>query len=303
MTSQPATSSQEEHTTSRIESHPLFDALPKEGFFESAKPYFRQITQQITAATINVGEDDHKTDCIVVYQAYNSTIANHAVKNQTFEHCSLFDMHRMTWIKPNYCWMMYRSEFATAHNQTNILALYIDRDYFETVILKNAICTMYYPELASYYGNEENWKKQAMKKKMKAHTQINKKKKKQQQELDDGTIISQESTEEIPSEEDSSSSDYFIRCQWDPYHTPAFGNLNGGLTRAIQLGLKGQIVEDMLRKGMVKRFEDITDYAQEQYAKWKECGEMIIPVERLFDISCEETKKRLGIVATISQDD
>ena len=45
--------------------------------------------------------------CIRVYQAYNPLIAKEAVLLQTFG--KNFNVNRMTWIKPSFLWMMYRS--------------------------------------------------------------------------------------------------------------------------------------------------------------------------------------------------
>lgn len=43
-----------------------------------------------------------------VYQAYSDPIADGALARQTFLSPS-FSMTRMTWIKPSFLWMMYRS--------------------------------------------------------------------------------------------------------------------------------------------------------------------------------------------------
>ncbi|WP_325082385.1 DUF4291 family protein [Klebsiella aerogenes] len=45
---------------------------------------------------------------IRVYQAYSDEIANSAIKNNTFV-SPPFSLTRMTWIKPSFLWMMYRS--------------------------------------------------------------------------------------------------------------------------------------------------------------------------------------------------
>ena len=152
-----------------------FDQLPKESFENSTRHYFKSpltfsstqpssadesstlgimITQQVTGSIITIDDEE----CIVFYQAYNSGIADWVVKNQTFDECPNFDKKRMSWIKPNYLWMMYRSEYATAKNQTNILALFITRKSFEEELLKHAVCAMYYPELEGYYKSQKEWK-------------------------------------------------------------------------------------------------------------------------------------------------
>ena len=48
----------------------------------------------------------YNDETIRVYQAYNKTIAEEAVKNGTFG--SHFSLNRITWIKPSFLWMMYR---------------------------------------------------------------------------------------------------------------------------------------------------------------------------------------------------
>jgi hypothetical protein len=40
----------------------------------------------------------------------------------------------MTWIKTNFLWMMFRSKWATSHNQTRILAVWLKREAFERYI-------------------------------------------------------------------------------------------------------------------------------------------------------------------------
>ena len=47
-------------------------------------------------------------DNIIVYQAFNPAIANYAVKHQKFGG-SAYSFTRMSWIKPNFLWMMYRA--------------------------------------------------------------------------------------------------------------------------------------------------------------------------------------------------
>jgi len=58
-------------------------------------------------------------ETFTVYQAFSKDIANAAVKDQTFSP-PLFKIDRMTWIKPSFLWMMYRSGWASKENQDNI---------------------------------------------------------------------------------------------------------------------------------------------------------------------------------------
>lgn len=90
--------------------------------------------------------------CIRVYQAYNPTIAKEAIALQTFG--DNFNLNRMTWIKPSFLWLMYRSNWGTKKNQECILAIDIYRSKFNE-ILKKAVLTS--PDSAGYTGAE--WEK------------------------------------------------------------------------------------------------------------------------------------------------
>jgi hypothetical protein len=96
---------------------------------------------------------DKKT--ITVYQAYNKIIAESAVKNQTFV-SPPFKMDRMTWIKPSFLWMMYRSGWGTKPNQEHILAIKISREGFEWA-LQNACLSHFDPDV---HESEKAWKEQ-----------------------------------------------------------------------------------------------------------------------------------------------
>ncbi|KAM0229543.1 hypothetical protein ACHAPO_009960 [Fusarium lateritium] len=61
---------------------------------------------------------------ITVYQAYKESIANAAVENQKLNASPDFKPGRMTWIKPSWAWMMYRSGYSFKDpGQSRILAL------------------------------------------------------------------------------------------------------------------------------------------------------------------------------------
>ena len=80
---------------------------------------------------------------IIVYQAFNANIAAAAVISQNFnsKEClkSGYSLSRMSWIKTNFLWMMYRSGWATKHNQEKILAIRIKRDGFEEILSKSIL--------------------------------------------------------------------------------------------------------------------------------------------------------------------
>lgn len=90
--------------------------------------------------------------CIRVYQAYNPVIAKEAVALQTFG--DNFNLNRMTWIKPSFLWMMYRSSWGTKKNQECILALDIYREQFHDLLSKAVLTS---PDAVVYEGVQ--WEK------------------------------------------------------------------------------------------------------------------------------------------------
>ena len=74
---------------------------------------------------------------ITVYQAYPAEIAGAAVAAGRF--VAPFKRERMTWIKPSFLWMMYRSGWATKPGQERVLAVEIRRDGFEWALANAAL--------------------------------------------------------------------------------------------------------------------------------------------------------------------
>lgn len=91
---------------------------------------------------------------IILYQAYNDSIAKYAIENQKLGGSSL-SYDRMSWVKPNYLWMMYRSGWATKKNQERILAIRILKSDWESILGK-AVLSSYDKEL---YGSHVDWEK------------------------------------------------------------------------------------------------------------------------------------------------
>jgi hypothetical protein len=185
-------------------------------------------------------------DLIIVYQAYNNRIADYAVKNQQFG--GEYSFSRMSWIKPNFLWMMYRCGWASKDvNQERVLALWIEKSFFEK-ILSEAVISSFNSE---FYVSQEEWKKDLEKKD--------------------------------------------VRLQWDPDHDPYGQKLE---RRAIQLGLKGNILEDFGKK-QLKRVEDITDFVKEQkkFVEAQQLENLIVPVETVWLPEDRKLGKRIGISA------
>jgi len=94
----------------------------------------------------------YNRQCIRVYQAYNAIIAKEAIALQTFG--ENFNINRMTWIKPSFLWLMYRSNWGTKKNQECILALDIYQSKFNE-LLEKAVLTS--PDSAIYTNIQ--WRK------------------------------------------------------------------------------------------------------------------------------------------------
>jgi hypothetical protein len=69
---------------------------------------------------------------VVVYQAFRSTIGRFAAEHGTFG--GEFSLSRMSWVKPNFLWMMHRSGWGTKENQEVTLALRVRREFFDSVL-------------------------------------------------------------------------------------------------------------------------------------------------------------------------
>ena len=77
----------------------------------------------------------YDTDCITVYQAYSAEIASAAVREQKLSASPAYRIDRMTWIKPSWCWMMYRSGYSYKdERQARILAIRIKHENFYTIL-------------------------------------------------------------------------------------------------------------------------------------------------------------------------
>jgi len=185
-----------------------------------------------------------KDDLIVVYQAYHEKTVEFAVKNQ-FLGGSRFSYERMSWIKPNFLWMMYRCGWAEKENQKRVIAIWLKKTDFEG-ILEKAVFSSFNPQI---YKSEEVWKNQ------------------------------------LQNSE--------VRLQWDPDHDP-FGNKLE--RKAIQLGLKGEALENFGKKQIVK-IEDITDFVIEQrvFVKQNTIENLYVPKETIFEINNSDISFRIGV--------
>ena len=115
------------------------------------EPYLTQVDRLPTLGNHILAQFDE--DSIVVYQAYRSAIGKFAATQGYFG--GEFSFGRMSWIKPNFLWMMYRSGWGTKVNQEVILAIWLRRSAFDD-ILAQAVHSTFVPEI---YASETEWKK------------------------------------------------------------------------------------------------------------------------------------------------
>jgi hypothetical protein len=91
-------------------------------------------------------------ESVVVYQAYRPGIARYAVEHGRFGGPD-FSFGRMSWIKPNFLWMMFRSGWALKEGQEMVLALRLRRDFFDA-LLRQAVPSSWD---VSRYRTREEW--------------------------------------------------------------------------------------------------------------------------------------------------
>lgn len=154
---------------------------------------------------------EYNNKTIRVYQGFNCNIAREAINKGTFG--DSFNLNRMTWVKPSFLWMMYRSNWASKKDQEHILAIDIIREGFDEILSKAVLTT----DESSKFNNFSDWK---------------------------NSIKSSE-----------------VYCQWDP-DRDIWGKPIG--RRAIQLGIKGQVVKEYITNWIYK----ITDITPE-VIKWR----------------------------------
>lgn len=205
------------------------------------EPYLTQSKAWPDAGRVILANFDNET--VIVYQAFAPTIGHFAAKHGYFG--GDFKLTRMSWIKPNFLWMMYRCGWASKQDQEVVLAVRIQRSAFD-LILAQAIHSTFTPER---YESQQAWKQQVAKSN--------------------------------------------VRLQWDPDHAPNGDKME---RRAIQLGLRGDILRNYAREWIV----DITDVShfvrqQRENKAGSRYRQLITPRERVYPVTCTETAQNLGI--------
>lgn len=90
---------------------------------------------------------------VIVYQAYSHAIGSYALQHGYFG--GDFDYARMSWIKPNFLWMMYRSGWGTKPGQELTLAIRLRREFFDWLLAQAVESS--YP--GHSYLTQQEWKR------------------------------------------------------------------------------------------------------------------------------------------------
>jgi len=94
----------------------------------------------------------YDSEGIFIYQAFKPSITEEALRKGTFG--KGFNLERMTWIKPSFGWVLYRSGYATKHRQESILKIKLTHQGFQEIV-KQPIPTSFDRDI---FESERDWK-------------------------------------------------------------------------------------------------------------------------------------------------
>ena len=100
------------------------------GFNIETESYAEQIQRWPESGRHILAQYDNET--IIVYQAYRPEIGHFAADHGYFG--GEFKYTRMSWIKPNFLWMMYRSDWGQSQGQEVVLAIRLRRTFFDSLL-------------------------------------------------------------------------------------------------------------------------------------------------------------------------
>ncbi|KAG0332739.1 hypothetical protein BG004_001118 [Podila humilis] len=176
---------------------------------------------------------NYDDETITVYQAYNHVIASAAVTMQKLNASPEFLTTRMTWIKPSWAWMLYRSGYSYKDpGQERILALKMKHDAFIN-LLDRAVLTTH--DKVGSMSNTENDTSTA---------------------LPDRTSDNTDRRVRRAAADNRKTSD--VKVQWDPERTIRLQKLD---YRSIQIGIPKAMSSDWV-ENMIVKIEDVTDKAR-----------------------------------------
>jgi hypothetical protein len=113
-------------------------------------PYLEQLPRWPAAGRVILAQYDD--EAVIVYQAYRPEIGGFAAKHGRFG--AGWSRERMSWIKPNFLWMMHRCGWGEKEGQEVVLALRLRRAGFAE-ILASAVSSAYDPAM---FTDQAAWK-------------------------------------------------------------------------------------------------------------------------------------------------
>lgn len=116
----------------------------------STEPYSAQVARWPESGRHILAQFDD--EAVMVYQAYRPAIGRFAAEHKHFG--GEFSLSRMSWIKTNFLWMMYRSGWGAKEGQEVTLAVWLRRSAFDA-ILARAVSSHFAPP----YVSEQEWKR------------------------------------------------------------------------------------------------------------------------------------------------
>ncbi len=93
----------------------------------------------------------YDSETIIVYQAFSPSRGRYAVDHGIFG--GDFSYSRMSWIKSNFLWIMFRSGWGTKEGQEVILAVRLSRAFFDS-LLAQAVPSSWDPDR---FATEREW--------------------------------------------------------------------------------------------------------------------------------------------------
>jgi Domain of unknown function (DUF4291) len=213
----------------------------------------------------------YNNDTIVVYQAYRESIARYALEHQQFGGDD-WQWSRMSWIKPNFLWMMYRSDWGRSKGQEAVLGIRIRCSFFDA-LLEQAVESSYSPPETK--GKSRSAEISKTRARPKGVGRLGNKK-----------ALTHEEWKEALAKSN-------VRLQWDPDHEPSGAKCN---RRAIQLGLRGPVLEAFGTSEIVEII-DMSDFIAHQRTNTTtdRLDHLETPTERVYVPAQHEIATRVGL--------
>lgn len=258
---------------------------------------------------------DNKT--ITVYQAYSAVIADAAVAEQRLNASPSFTVDsRMTWIKPSWAWMLYRSGYSYKDKgQERILALKMRHEDFLDLLRRGVLTTAHSERNlpvdhdpagvdSGAQGNLDGGGDPSIASTASEKMSLNLAgdfTNKEQEQQNQGREWERKGRKPKRSSHRLRSDSSSVKVQWDPERSIRIERLD---YRSIQIGIPGSLTRQWCEE-MIVGIEDVTGKARElkrvldsdtdKKITLEELVERgLVPVEREFEVPAE-IRRALGM--------